>query len=207
MRTLHADGLAALTSGRYRVRCLLKAEPDEGDFCIWDDLGTIVVSGDTYVGRPGRFTVSAAVSEKGATVPKMDATLSGLDQEAVALIEAASWHLRPITVSRAVIALDAPTVLHILPEFSGRIDQMELVEEAGSRGTSTLIVRCESAPREYHRTYARTRSDVDQRLRDSDDAFLEFAADSIVTQRYWGPKQTDQKQKKQKDLIYKLGLR
>jgi hypothetical protein len=193
MRTLHNDALDALDSGRFAVRCLLKVTLDsELIIAMWDDIGNIEVDGVTYVGRPGRFTVSGVVSEKGATVPKMDVTLSGLDSEAVAIIDGYQWHQRPITCYRAVFAIDDPTGIHVMPEFSGFLDQMEWSEAAD--GSSTIVFRCESSAREMRRTGARTRSDTDQRTRDSSDGFFEFAASAVTTPVNWGGRPQSAKQ-------------
>jgi hypothetical protein len=184
MRTIHADALAALDSGRFGVRCLVRAEVDGGPLCLWDDVGSIVFEGDTYLGAAGRFTVSGVVSELGAGVPKMDIVFSGLDSAVVAEINLEDWHQRPITVQRAIIAVGAPQVLHVVPEFVGFMDTMAWEETAG--GTSTITVTCESASREISRTFARTRSDTDQRTRDPDDAFFEFAHSAITETMNWG---------------------
>lgn len=182
MRTLHADALAALDSGRFGVRCLLKAELASGLLCLWDDVGNVVYDGDTYYGAPGRFTVSGVSQELGVTVPKMDVVLSGLDNTIVGMIDGEQWHERSITVFRAIVT--DGMAIHVMPEFAGFMDQLNWSEGAG--GTSTITVSCESASREISRTFARTRSDVDQRTRDSDDAFLEFAHASVSQTINWG---------------------
>jgi hypothetical protein len=186
MRTIPTAALDALDAGRYRVRCLLKITLDspEPPFCIWDDVGTIVAGGDTYHGAAGRFTVDAATSVKDQSVRNLDLTLSGLDTAAIQMVNASNWHQRPIFVQRAILAIDAPTVLHLMPEFSGFVDTA--IQREGSDGRSTLVFRCESASRGFDRGNARKRSDADQRLRDSNDGFYAFAAAAINKPIDWG---------------------
>lgn len=185
MRSLSSEALAALDSGRFATRCLLKVTiPDEDPFCIWDDLGTLVVDGDTYEGKAGRFAVQASVSGQDMSIRNLDVTLSGLDNEVVALIDAQPWHQQPILIQRAVIATDTPAVIHVMPEFSGALDQMFWREQTD--GTSTLVFRCESASRELSRQGVRTRSDADQRERDASDGIFKFAASAVNTSIDWG---------------------
>jgi len=187
MRVISSEAIAALDSGRFAVRSLLKVtlatSPSE-PFCIWDDLGTLEVDGDIYIGKAGRFTLEATISGQDLTIRNLDVTLSGLDSEVAALIDAQPWHQQPILIQRAIIATDTPAILHIMPEFSGALDQMFWREQAD--GTSSLIFRCESASRELSRSGVRTRSDADQRERDPDDGFFKFAVSAVTTTVDWG---------------------
>lgn len=187
MRIISSEALDALDSGRFAVRALLKVTiPDEDPFCIWDDLGTLDFEGDLYVGKAGRFTLEPSVSGQDLTIRNLDVTLSGLDSQAAALIDAQPWHQAPILIQRAIIATDTPAVLHVVPEFSGALDQMFWREQVG--GVTSLVFRCESASRELSRSGVRTRSDADQRERDSDDGFFRFAVSAVTTTIRWGQK-------------------
>jgi len=186
MRIISADAQEALDSGRFTVRCLLSVHMDDPEdvFAIWDDVGDIVVDDVVYKGAAGRFTIQTSVSVKDLSIQNLDVTLSGLDSEVASLIDGAEWHQRPIVVTRAIIATETPTVLHLMPEFSGFLDQMFWKETPG--GTSEMRFRAESASREFSLAGARTRSSSDQRQRDSDDGFFDFAASAITTQIDWG---------------------
>lgn len=194
MRIYSADALAALDSGRFTVRCLLKVElPESEIFAIWDDVGTIIVGGVTYTGAASRFTVKPAAATYDSGARPCIVTLSGLDSETAAIVDGAQWHQRPILIQRAVIATDAPAVLHLADEFSGRLDQMVLKEQVGS--TYTIDFLCESEAIENQRSGARTRSDADQRERDATDGFFSFSASAVTTTIDWGraPQQAAQR--------------
>lgn len=184
MRVLSLDALAALASGRFGVRCLLKVEHDDGAFCIWDDVGTISYDGDSYSGAAGRFTVAPVTSVRDASARNVDVTLSGLDTAVANAVDGAGWHQRPILITRAVIATDAPHVLHTMPIFAGFLDQM--IRREAADGTSTLVFRCEASSRELSRRGARTRSDVDQRQRDPDDGFFRHTVNAVQQNIDWG---------------------
>ncbi len=165
MRDISDAAQAALLSGRCRIRTLLKAMPDGDDpFCIWDDNGSISFDGDVYVGKPRRFTIESSGSSADFSIRNLTVNLSGVDPQAVALVDSTQWSQRPILVQRAVIALDQPRVLNIIPEFAGFMDQIEWEEDVD--GTSILKLTCESTSREYSRTGTRTTSDVDKRESD-----------------------------------------
>jgi hypothetical protein len=186
MRTVSNDALAALRSGRFKLRTLIKLEPSDTDpLCLWDDLGSIIVDSDVYVGKPGRFTVSPISSSADYSIRNMDVTLSGLDPTAVGLIESTVWHQRPILRQRAVISVDRPQILNLVEEFAGFMDQIEWGEVIDDK--ATLIIHCEDTGREYTRKGSRTASDADQRQRDADDGFLSFAGSAVTTTIDWGP--------------------
>lgn len=193
MRVISNDALAALDSGRFRVRCLLRAEMDEGDFSIWDDYGSITVAGVTYSGAPGRFTVSPVSSVSDMSARNCDVSLSALDLETIGKIDEIDWHQRPITIQRAILAEDAPQTIHVMTYFSGFLDQMIWKETPG--GTANITFRCEPSARELQRKGTRTRSDSDQRERDSEDGFFASVVQASSTNILWGrrnpPRQAD----------------
>lgn len=186
MRVLSSEALAALDSGRFTVRALLRVDiPGTDPFCVWDGHGDIIVEGQTYLGAPGRFTLEPSTSIKDLSVRNLDITFSGLDSTVTAIIDGQPWHQAPVLLQRAIIATESPAVLHIVPEFSGALDQMFKREQPG--GTYSLVFRCESASRDLTRNAgSRTRGDSDQRERDADDGFFRFAVSAVTTKINWG---------------------
>lgn len=186
MRTLSSDTIAILRSKRFKLRTLLNLMPDGVDpLCLWDDRGRISYGGDVYIGKPGRFTLSPISSSADFSIRNMDVTLSGLDQQAVAMVESAEWHQRPILRQRAAIAVDRPQILLVEEEFAGFMDQIEWGEVIDDK--TSLIIHCESTAREYARKGSRTASDADQRQRDPEDAILSYQASAVSQTIDWGP--------------------
>ena len=185
MRIFSSGAQTALDSGRCDSRALVKLMPSGTDpLCLWDDRGNISYGGDIYVGRPGRFTCSPVSSTGDYSARNFDITLSGLDPEAIGLVESAAWHQRPILFQRAIISVDAPQILNISPEFAGFMDTAEWGEVVD--GLTSLIIHCESSSREYSRTGSRTASNADQRQRDPNDGFLSFSQSAVSTTIQWG---------------------
>ena len=198
MRTLSSPVLAALDSGRFRVRCLLRADIPSGVFAIWDDIGDISVGGTTYAGAAGRFQVGPVSSTADLSARNVDVTLSGLDNAATAIIDRADWHQRAILIQRVIISEDAPQVLSLMPYFAGFLDQ--LIRKEKPNGQSILTFRCEASARELARNGARTRSDADQRQRAADDGFFQFTTTAVVTSIQWGPTNGQLPQQRKKFL-------
>lgn len=198
MRVISATALTALAAGRFRVRALLHVLlPGNQTFAIWDDLGSITVSGIVYAGAPGRFQIAPLMSVGDLSQRNVDVTLSGLDTASVSLIDGVGWHQAPIIIQRAIITEDAPGVVHLMPYFTGFLDGA--VRKERPDGTSTLTFRCEASARELSRKGARTRSDADQRQRDPSDGFFKFTTSAVVTNIAWGsvaPSQPPVKRKK-----------
>lgn len=184
MRVLSSDALAALDAGRFRVRALLHVDMPVADFAIWDELGSIEVSGVTYHGAPGRFTIAQTTSASDLGTRGCDVTLSGLDTEAANAVESEPWHQRPVAIHRAILTEDAPQIVHLLPVFSGFLDQ--LIRKEVASGQSILTFKCEASARELTRKGARTRSDADQRRRDPTDGFFKHVVNSINQPINWG---------------------
>jgi len=182
MRIISSEAQAALDSGRFRRRCLLRADLDDGPFAVWDDIGAISYEGVTYHGAAGKFVTSRPMSVSDLSARNMDVTFAGIDIEVANVMDTGAWHERPVWIARAIISEDTPQIIHVMPVFSGYIDQMLRRD----LDTSTLVFRCESPARELSRRGVRTRGDADQRQRDPDDAFFAFTAKSGQEPLDWG---------------------
>jgi hypothetical protein len=184
LKIISAEGQAALDSGNFKERLLVKVDVPGDPFLIWDDIGDITVAGETYAGHPGRFTFQSAPSSYDQAARGAKLTFSGLDPDVLALLESAPWHQAPVHVQIATIALDAPTLLNLTTEFIGFLDQIN--PRIAVNGTTTLEGLCETESREQSRSGAATRSDADQRTRDAVDGFFAASAAAINTTIDWG---------------------
>lgn len=184
MRIVSAQAQAALDSGRFVERNGFYADMPDGIAGFWDDSYDIAVGGVDYYGAPGGFTIGTLSSVAGLGARNVDITMSGLNAEIASLILAQPYHQRPVVITRFVMSIDAPQVIHASQWFAGFIDTIAR-RDKGS-GTSTLVARCEDIGRENTRRGARTRSDADQRQIDSDDAFFANVTQSITTEVEWG---------------------
>lgn len=150
MRIISSQALAALDSGRFKVRALVKLMPSShAPLCFWDDLGLIQVDGDVYSGAAGRFTLESAASVADMSTQTVNINFSALDPDIVSMVEGVSWSQQPALIQRVIIAIDAPQVLHVSEEFAGFMDQLFWEEGVGS--TVPLKLQCVGASREYSR--------------------------------------------------------
>lgn len=186
MRIISSQAQAVLDSGRGYRRTLVRLAPLGIDpVCVWDDVGTISYSGDTYQGAAGRFIVELPESTLDLTVRGAQITFSGLDPAIVDIIETANWSQRPARIMEAVAEIDSPHVLYVETHFSGFMDIMEW-EEASLGKPSKLVLKLESTSREFSLSGARTASDADQRDRDPADGFFKFMASAVTRPIDWG---------------------
>ena len=195
MRSIGAEALAAMQSGRFGKRTLVYFDIPGGGAGFWDDGYDIVHGGDTYYGLGGAMTVSPMSSGADFAARAVDVAISGLDTRLAAEVEALAWHQTPVVISEAIIAVDAPQILYVAVWFSGIFDQLVRSETVG--GVAQVTAKCESIAREFGRKGARTQSDADQRQIDADDGFYTYAATSGNTPINWGgrPEQPPPKKK------------
>ncbi len=187
MRALSSQTLAALESGRYVRRNLVRFDLDAADGGprgIWDDLYDITVAGVIYHRAAGRFMIGKVTSGGDYGVRSLDVVLSGLDTGQLATIRSYNYHQRPVAVMLAIAPAETPDAFDIVPWFSGILDRPVERERAG--GTFDFIINCESANRELGRKSLRLRSDADQRQIDATDGFFKHVTQTIQDDLMWG---------------------
>ena len=187
MRTLSGTTLAALDSGRYIRRNLVRFDLDAGDGGsqgIWDDLYDLPHSGVTYRAAAGRFLITNVVSAGDYAVRSLDVVLSALDTGALAQIRGYNWHQRPVAVLMAIAPVETPDTFDIVPWFTGHLDRA--VERESPGGKFEFLINCESVNRELGRKSLRLRSDADQRQIDGNDGFFKWVTQTGQDELMWG---------------------
>lgn len=185
MRAMHEDAVAALDSGRFAVRQMFKITlPGPEVYAIWNDAYTVEIDGVTYYAAAGRLTFATASAAMDLSVRSLEVTLSAIGAVTMSGVYNQPWHQRPVLISEAIVAPDAPRVLHVYPVFSGFLDQLPWKEAVD--GLAALTARCEGINRELDRKGARVRSDADQRQIDASDGFFKNVAAAIATDIVWG---------------------
>lgn len=188
MRTMSSANLAALARGEIVPRALVKLDMLEQTFGFWNDLGSISVSGVTYVGTGALGAISALPSTTAMSVPNFTLTLSGLSDDVLAEFFNYTWHQRPVSVYLALLdpntraLVDTPTLV-----ASGRMDKASI--KGGADAQSTLEIMCEDVSRRLTWSNPSVRSHGDQLLRANNDTFFQYVATAPQQQMYWGQKQ------------------
>jgi hypothetical protein len=120
----------------------------------------------------------------GSAATNVELTLSGIDPETLALLDAEEVRRAAVTLRRLIYAGDGRTLLDIEVFQRGRLDQLSAVETIG--GTAALAAMIETAARGLGRRGGRMRSDADQRLIKADDGFFKHASYAGEKTLYWG---------------------
>lgn len=185
MKSLPSGVLSLLESGRFAVRTMLRVDLVSGPAGVWSDAHDIVFEAVTYKGLAGNMTVDPIASTSDLNSDQVRVTLSGLDPDALAIVDDSDWYQRPAVVYDAYLDA-AGAVIHVEPAFVGFLDTAARSDRAGQPATIELAI--ESTSRELSRSNGRTYSNSDQRaVGGATDGFLKHLAQSNSdTNIYWG---------------------
>lgn len=186
MKTLNAGALAAIQSTTPVIAGAAKFE-FATSYRLWSGYGDLTIASETYTGVGATALIVPIRSTMGSGVEAVDLTLSGLDPNIAATIEAEDYAQKPCTIWRAVFAGDGVTLLDAAVFYRGRVDVVQIREQPG--GTSTIVVTVEGAGRDLERRGVRTKSDTDQRiLGGATDGSMKWKATAPERTLYWGQK-------------------
>lgn len=153
---------------------------------VWGGHHTIDIDGWPYLPAADRGMVNVTGGALGSAATNVDLTLSGIDPETLALLDADDVRRAPATLYRLIFAGDGSALLDIEIYQRGRLDQISSIETVG--GTATVKAMLETAARGLGRRGGRMRSDADQRLVKADDGFFKHVSYAAEKQLYWGGK-------------------
>ena len=185
MKDYSAVTIAALESGEAIVTGALAVYCDDPAF-VWGGPWPIVLDGDTYTPLDDNALGSAIGGQIGGTEQNTTLTLSGVDPDALALLDEAGLNQAPAKLYRLVFAGDGRTLLDSRVVKRGRVDDVLVQDVQG--GTATVQISIEGAARGLGRAGKRMRTDADQRLLDSNDGFFKHVAYAGTKTIYFGCK-------------------
>ena len=151
---------------------------------VWGGYGQISLAGELYDGVGDRGLVTLSGAALGDSEQNITLTLSGVEPDVVALLDADSVKDAPCQIWLLDFDGSGQTLLDARICRSGRIDTLLIEETVGS--TSTIVVNVETQARGLGRSGQRMRTDADQRLIDPADAayhVVSFAGNKTL---YWG---------------------
>jgi hypothetical protein len=183
MKTIAPAALAALEAGTAIVTGALEIACDP-PVRIWGGWHDITFDGRTFDGVGDRALVQVAGGALGDAAQNIELSLSGIEPETLALLDAAEVSGAPAILWRLIFSSDGNTLLDFNVWARGRLDTLEREEEIG--GTATIRARLETAARGLGRRGARMRSDADQRLIDPTDGFFKNVSYAGEKTLYWG---------------------
>lgn len=153
---------------------------------VWGGYWPIELDGETYQPVGDRGIAQQTAGAIGGSAQGMTLMLSGIDPEALELLDADEVDGAPVVVYRLIFASDGKTLLDYQVFDRGRVDQLATEEVIG--GEAKLSVMVEGAARGLGRRGGRMRSDADQRLVAADDGYFKNTGYAPEKTLYWGGK-------------------
>ncbi len=183
MKIISPDALAALEDGSAIVSGAVEILADP-PVRAWGGWGPISLGGNVFDPVGDRGLVQVAGGALGSAAQGTVITLSGVEEEALALLAAEDVQQAPMVVWRLIFAGDGITLLDAQVWERGRVDELIVEEEIG--GTASITLKMETPARGLGRRGARLRSDADQRLVSPTDGFYKNVAFAAQKMLYWG---------------------
>lgn len=175
-----------LESGRFAIRHMIRFELGSGPGGVWNDAYTVSYGGISYAPLAGNMSISEIPASSDLDSDRVRVTVSNLSNQVTTIIATEQWHQKPCILYLAFLD-DARAVQHVIPRFSGILDDVEISD--GANETATITLTIESNARELSRSNGSTRGDATQRLRSATDGIYKHAANaSVDNDIYWGRK-------------------
>jgi hypothetical protein len=177
---------AMVESGRFSVRIMVRFDLDSGATGVWNDTFPVEFEGVTYAPLGGNIDFDGVPGSTTLSSESVKVVVSNLSSAVSAVLAGETWHQRPCVLFIAFMN-DAGAVAHVMPWFSGFLDDASLSDAADDLAALSIFI--ESNNRELNRSSGRTRSDADQRRVSAGDGFFKHAANANSdTDIYWGRK-------------------
>lgn len=183
MKTIAPAALAALDAGTAIVAGAVEIASTPV-LRVWGGWHEITFDGRTFLPIGDRGLVQVAGGALGDAAQNITLTLSGIEPETLALLDAAEVSGAPAVLWRLIFSQDGNTLLDFNVWARGRLDTLEREEEIG--GTGRITAQLETAAKGLGRRGARMRSDADQRLIDPADGFFKNVSFAGEKTLYWG---------------------
>lgn len=183
MKVLSPAALAALEDGTAIVSGAVEIACDP-IVRVWGGWHPLTFDGRTFDPIGDRGLAQVTGGALGDAAQNITLTLSGIDPETLALLDADGLSGAPAVLWRLIFDQSGNTLLDFHVWARGRLDTIERDEEIGS--TAAITAQLETAAKGLGRRGARMRSDADQRLIDPADGFFKNVSYAGEKTLYWG---------------------
>lgn len=167
----------AIVSGAVEVAC-------DPPIRLWGGYGPLTLDGAVYEPIGDRGVAQLSNSALGAAAQGVTLTLSGVEAEALEVLDAEEVHGASVKLYRLIFSGDGLTLLDAHVFTRGRIDQVNVEDTIG--GAAAISVNVESQAKGLGRKGGRMRTDADQRLIAPTDGFFKNVAFAGQRVLYWG---------------------
>lgn len=185
MKIYSDEALAAMESGEAIVAGALAIYCDDPAF-VWGGPWPITLDGDTYLPIDDSGVGSMIGGQIGGTEQNTTLTLSGVDPDTLALLDAVGLRQAPTKLYRLIFDGSGTVMLDARVVKRGLIDDVFVQDEQG--GKAQIQISIESAARGLGRSGRRMRTDADQRLIDPTDGFFKHVTYAGTKTIYFGGK-------------------
>jgi hypothetical protein len=168
---------ATIVSGAVEIAC-------DPPIRLWGGYGLLEIDGNEYQPIGDRGVAQVSNAALGGAAQGITLTLSGVEAEALELLDADEVHDAPVKLYRLIFSGDGRTLLDYHVFTRGRLDQVSIDEIIG--GPAAITVSVQSQAKGLGRKGGRMRTDADQRLINPDDGFFKNVAFAGQKQLYWG---------------------
>jgi hypothetical protein len=189
MKSIAAPAMAAIEAGEALVTGAVEIVPRDPlgtPIRVWGGYGTVTIGADDYLGLGNSAIAQQTNGAIGGVAQGLTLTLSGVEPDALALLDADEVKGASVVLYRLIFASDGKTMLDAHVFDRGRIDTVETEEVIG--GPAAINASVESAARGLGRSGARMRADSDQRLISATDGYFKFTGYAPEKMLYWGGK-------------------
>lgn len=183
MKSITPAGLGALSDGTGIVFGAVEISSTP-PIRVWGGLKPVTFDGRTFQPVGDKSLVQVAGGALGNAAQSITLSLSGIDGETLALLDASEVSGAGVILWRLIYDKSGTQLLDFTVWARGRLDTLPTEDEIG--GTATITARLETPARGLGRRGSRLRSDADQRLLDANDGFFKNVAYAAEKELYWG---------------------
>lgn len=183
MRSIATPALDAIEAGTAIIAGAVEILADD-PVRVWSGHWPVELEGEVYLPLGDREIAIGTGASIGGLAQNLQLSLSGIEPEALALLETTGVRGAPVKVWSLIFDGSGTVFLDGFVHRRGRVDRMIVRETSG--GTASITIQVESPGRGLGRRTGRLRSDADQRLIKSNDGGfrrVSFAAERTL---YWG---------------------
>jgi hypothetical protein len=183
VKTIADAAIAALDNGTAVVSAaveILSVPP----ILVWGGYGKLHLDGKVFDPLGDRGLAESTGAAIGATDQGMTLSLSGVEPEALELLDADEVRDAPTVIWELIFSGDGKTLLDAYVVKRGRVD--DLVSDDAIGGEALIKATVEGAARGLGRRGGRMRTDADQRMIKANDGFFRNVSFAGEKQLHWG---------------------
>ncbi len=183
-RTLTTSMAAAVDAIAVRPILLYHGAFEGGDLRMWSGVGTLSLSGESWVGAGQLLGVSAIGETLDTRAEGIEVSLSGMPSSLISTVLANARYGKAGKLWLAALDDSENIIVDPYLSFSGKLDQPQ-IDDSGE--VCTISIRYESNIVDLQRARTRRYTPEDQKLDHPGDLGFEFVASLIDKSITWGP--------------------